>query len=163
MNIKSLLVDMLLQKEKIALSPMIAGFVSTAAEQMIREKLQADVKIRLSELNIFNQNGNAHFHLNAESDMNENELRKLLVKADIPLLGAVNVPEREDGDEINITSKLLTEAFSVVLGRFVSKKLGIDVSIWLNGFSFVNRDGNALFRIDADGDANSRDILKLIG
>lgn len=59
-------------------SKFITGVISKLVKGLLKKKLGYDVDILLNDLNISYTDGKAHIHLNADAELNKDELTKIL-------------------------------------------------------------------------------------
>ncbi len=59
-------------------SKFLKSVISKAIKLAVRKKYGYEIDIRIEELNAVIIDGKAHIHLNADADMNKDELTKIL-------------------------------------------------------------------------------------
>lgn len=59
-------------------SKFVTSVISKVVKGLLKKKFEYDVDIQLNELNITFTDGKAHVHLNADAELNKDELMKIL-------------------------------------------------------------------------------------
>ena len=59
-------------------SKFITSVISKIVKGVLKKKLGYDVDIQLNEFNVTFNDGKAHVHLNADAELNKDELAKIL-------------------------------------------------------------------------------------
>lgn len=65
-------------------------------------------------------------------------------------------------DEVRIESGFTKMILSKILKTVLKKKLGCDVTVELNEFKVIIKDGKAHIHVSADGEIDNGDLTKLL-